>query len=529
MFAIPRRVQIFILFFCCLIIFTIGLGSEEIIGFDSRFYLFALEMQSNGLSWFPTTYHHPYPDYLGTSTAFIYLFSKIFGDLNKWIAVLPTALFASLTLVFTYLIGELHHKRWGLFAVFFALMTVTFLQSARSISLDMAVTFVTTASFYLVHSAAMKNKKVHGVVLFFLLFVGFIFRGPIGLVIPAGVVCIYYLLDKSIKKMILFGVFALFLLILCFCALLLFAYQTGGMVFLHDVLRMEVLGRMNDAFLPRYFYFTNSLSNYALSFPLMWLVMGGVFYYAVTSKQYSEDIRCLIKLFGWIMVILIGMSLPGDKKTRYILPMVPAAALSVAYLFVAPQQQRYFIFLRHWLKNIFYVAPFLFLVLLFVVFAYARQQAIHLEIPYFSVALSLMVLQFMNFYGRSRHDAWIFGMATLGFILMYIQLVEPIEIMIDKSRTFVIQVEAWRAQHHAKLVFYKEKPDGLPIKYLINMPQQEQPLFIDDQEEIQKMAGAFVFVTSEAYFHALSANTMKQVTLIAKNKLGHEPVVVFVK
>ncbi|HLB57816.1 MAG TPA: hypothetical protein VJL60_03275, partial [Gammaproteobacteria bacterium] len=64
-----RYFEAVVIFFLGLIIFTIGLSHQEVITFEARFYLFALEMWRHGLSFFPTTYEQPYPDYPVTSTA----------------------------------------------------------------------------------------------------------------------------------------------------------------------------------------------------------------------------------------------------------------------------------------------------------------------------------------------------------------------------------------------------------------------------------------------------------------------------
>src|SRR3990167_7901559 len=103
-------------------------SSQEIIGFDSRFYLFALEMWRHGPNWFPTTYHKAYADYPVTSTFLIYIAAHLIGHLNKLTAVLPTAFAVSAMLSITYLIGALHEKRLGWYAVFLSLMTFTLLK-----------------------------------------------------------------------------------------------------------------------------------------------------------------------------------------------------------------------------------------------------------------------------------------------------------------------------------------------------------------------------------------------------------------
>jgi len=87
------------IFIVSLFLFTWGVNSQEIISFDSRFYLFALEMWRHGISWFPTTYLEPYPDYTVASTVLIYGAASLFGGLTKFTAVLPSAIAAAITVV----------------------------------------------------------------------------------------------------------------------------------------------------------------------------------------------------------------------------------------------------------------------------------------------------------------------------------------------------------------------------------------------------------------------------------------------
>ena len=47
----------------------------------------------------------------------------------------------------------------------------------------------------------------------------------------------------------------------------------------------------------------------------------------------GKDRDLLKKCLGWAFVVLIGLSLPADKKIRYILPVAPALALICGYLF----------------------------------------------------------------------------------------------------------------------------------------------------------------------------------------------------
>ncbi|RDI48671.1 hypothetical protein AQULUS_17130 [Aquicella lusitana] len=526
------------IFFLSLVFFTWGLSAQEIIGFESRFYLFALEMWRYGPTWFPTTYQQPYPDYPVTSTFLIYLFACLFGDMNKLVAVLPSALAASLTLVMTFCTGTLHSIRWGWYAVFFLLLTLAFLKSARTIALDMYPALVTVCCFYLVYSADKANKPARAKWIYPLLVLGFLFRGPIGLVMPTGVICVYYLLKLNFKKCFVSGLIALVLLLICTGTLLALAYHVGGEAFLRDVLRMQVLGRIDNSYLPVYFYFVDGMGNYALSFPLAALVTGGMVYIFLYRRRSLPDAGFLLKLVGWMLVILIGMSIPGDKKTRYILPMAPAIALIAAYPFAVLTREKYFSLLRSIILRIFLYFPALLMLATEAVFFYANNRHLDFGIAYLPVVTLLIAMQLLNFLVVFRYinreaclTTWMIMTAALGFVMTYIGVMEKIELSLNQSRHFVAAVEEQRIQNRSRLVFYKEKPDGWPIKYLTQMPHAlprgEQPVFIDDPQSLLEFTSPAFFVTRVAYFNALPTEIVSRFEIVAHDSMGHVQVVVF--
>ncbi len=460
--TLTKTLEPIIIFCVGAIVFTVGLSHQEIIGFESRFYLFALEMWRHGPSWFPTTYQQPYPDYPVTATFLIYLTAHMLGGLNKLAAVLPSALAAAMTLSVTYLIGALHNRRWGFYAVLFLLFTNTFLSEARTISLDQYTTLITVLCFYLVY-----QKRSLWFVLP-LLVLGFAFRGPIGLVIPTGVLCVYYLLEKDVKKLLFIGCASVFLLGICSAILFMLAYHVGGMAFVQDVVRMEIVGRIHDIDVPPYyFYFVESIGAYAITFPLGILIFLGLGS-QLFKKNLPVDLQFMQKLLGWVLVILIGLSIPADKKIRYILPMAPALALFCAYLFMAIQEKKYFFYLR----RIFYIV-------------------------------------------------------TLTFVLIFLLVVEPINIKLNRTRDFVEQIEKLRHSRHAQLVFYQESADGLPIKYVVNMQHEEKPIFIQNPKELLRSKQPAFFITRTEYFLQIPKSISGKFHEVQRGKLGHMDVVVF--
>jgi 4-amino-4-deoxy-L-arabinose transferase-like glycosyltransferase len=518
------------LFAISLCLFTIGLSHSEVVGFESRFYLFAREMFESGPTWFPTVYHNPYPDYPATSTFLIYLIAKFVGHLNKLIAVMPSAIAASITVIMTYSIGAKHSKRFGFYSIVFLFGTIAFLKTARSIEIDMYCAMFTAISFYLIYSANQQKKSLPIFPILLCLFLSFAIRGPIGLVVPAGVICTYYLINFKYKNFFIIGFFSSVLLVICTLLLLFLAYQTGGKIFVSDVLRMQILGRIDNVYQPIYFYFTNGLSNYALSLPTSFLVSFGVFYSIYKKKNASDDEKLISKFLVWMLIVMLGLSIPGDKKIRYILPMVPAASLISAYIFIS--DQNYFQFFRRVFLRISLVLPAIFFILCGYFFYYLKKNNWNMDLPITTILISLVLLQVMAIFIFLKKDSRHFMVFTIGifsFVLIEIMIIEPVLIHLDKAKDFVEQTEIYRKTHQAKLVFYKEKPDGLPIKYLINMEKIDRPIFLEQISDLIAFKNEAIFITSEDYFLALSKTDVNQFIVIRRDKLGHNPVVVFVK
>lgn len=526
----PNIIFIPSIFVVALFIFTIGLTQQEIIGFEARFYLFAQEMLRAGVGFFPTTYGEPYPDYTAASTILIYLCAKIFGGLDKFTAVLPSAITAALTVTITYCIGALNNKRYGFHAALLLLLTFAFFKSARTLTLDVYPALITVICFYLVYAADLHPKRAHNKHwIYFFLLLGFIFRGPIGLVIPTGVILSYFLLDGRWKKALTIGINAFLLLILCTSVLLAMAYATHGKTFMQAVLHMQILGRINNVYRPIYFYFTDSFITYAMTYLLAWLVLLGV----ILRREFDK--QNLLKLFGFLFIILIGMSIPGDKKPRYILPIAPALALIAATLFEKFQSsQRYELLLQKILRWIFFLIPAIFFVLLEIVYVCDSKRAFIFNIPYRELFLFLFIMQGIHFgsiyfHWRALNKQLNFLLitVTITFCVVYLAGIERINLYAERGRELIVAVEKQRLAAHAQLIFYKEQRDGFPIKYLIDIPQPTQALFMNDAQQLQQLNEPAFIVTREKNFMTLPPEIKNKFTIIANDKISHARVVIF--
>ena len=328
--ALCSRNETKCLWFLTLFAFLFGVWNQPFINFETRFAVFAQEMLRHGLTLFPTTYGQPYPDYPVTSTVLIWLASLPFGHVTKFSAVLPTALASSTIVVLTYKLFAQYSKQWGVLAVGFELLTATFLAESRSISMDQIVSAITVSSFYLTHKSYRNGLPLPTRNLVLLLVAGFLVRGPIGVVLPAGVVLSHLLMTSERRVVVAFSVWSSATLILCGTTLWGLAAFIYGSEFASEVIRMQVVGRFAETIpLPRYYYFTSSFGNYALSYPIAVIVAASAFFAKLKKAAFidgNDRTSIALLLVAWIAIVLVGLTIPETKKVRYILPAVPALA-----------------------------------------------------------------------------------------------------------------------------------------------------------------------------------------------------------
>lgn len=493
------------------ILFTVGFWDQQFIGFETRFGVFAKEMLRHGPGFFPTTYGAPYPDYPATSTFFIYLLSLPFGEVNKLTAIIPTALFSSLTIALTYHFFKRFSLHWAYMTILLEISTITFLAEARSISLDQMVSFVTMASFYIAYMAAFENKQGYVRWLPLLFVIGFIIRGPLGLVIPCGIVCSVYWVNKDYLKAVKFGIASLALLIGLWSVLLYLANVSGGDQFVDDVIRMQVSGRIAaDKNATTFYYFTNSIGNYAPIFPFFCIV---ALYIIANLKAFRlrNDFRLLYILIAWVLVIIVGLSIPQFKKARYILPMVPAMAALAAYPFYNSQDRALEI-LKYIFQTLLMLVPGCMYAVCLIASVYVKKHDIKLNINFMLILTILAFIQitalilFSSLSKQKSREISAMGLAALSIWLTNYMLIEPAELVYHDASTFVSHLEKVRADAPAPLVFYKVSKDSDAINYLANVDHDLDITFINDPLKLKELKQPYYLISEDKNIASLNCN-----------------------
>ncbi|MBF6031008.1 glycosyltransferase family 39 protein [Pseudomonas sp. P115] len=506
-----------------LLLFIAGNWHQAIIGFDSRFVVFAQEMLRHGPSFFPTTYGQPYADYLATSTLLTWLVSLPLGQVTSFTAWLPTAIASACIVTLVYRLTAPHSSRWGLLSVAMLLLSSTFVSETRAVSLDQMLAAVALAVFYLgyAHDHFGASKRLHW--LYALLIIGFAIRGPIGLVIPTGVLCSYYLINRQWRPLFGFGLVALALLVACVGVLLLLAKLSGGEAFMQDVIRMQFLGRMDgsEGSSGVLYYFTSSLGNYAFAYPVALLVLLAVA--AGGRRQPDPALQLVLYCAAAGLLVMLGLSVPQAKKARYVLAMLPMAAIIAAYPFQVAHG-RLFAWLRGLMLGIWVLLPALLAVALLVVRRRYAERLDHLELI-FAVLATLQVVALLAVLKPRMRPVGPAITAVLALWATYIMVVEPLQRSLYDTRTFSLAAKAMIQQDPAPVVLHGLGKDAKAIKFMVSYDCDRVPLFTQRPADLNRIPTPAWLVMSAEDFATLQDPRFRAITPALRGEFDMNPYV----
>ncbi|MDB5984465.1 MAG: putative rane protein [Pseudomonas sp.] len=506
-----------------LLLFIIGNYQQAAIGFDSRFVLFAEEMLRHGPGFFPTTYGQPYPDYSAFSTFFVYLFSLPFGRVISLTAWLPTAIASAVLVVLIYRLVAPQSRLWALLSVAMLLLSNTFITETRAVSLDQMLATVAFAVFYLGYAADHFGARRRMGWILALLVLGFAIRGPIGLVVPTGVLCSYYVLNGQWRRMFIFGLQATLLLVASIGLLLLLAKISGGTDFLNEVVRMQFTSRMDgsEGKSSLFYYFTSSVGNYALAYPMAILVLAAI---VLSGRQQRGPALQLVLLCAAAgLIVMIGLSVPQAKKARYMLPMIPMAAIIAAYPFQV-LEGRVFAWLRGLAQGIWLLLPSLLIAGLLAARHRFPEQLTSIGLILGVLALLQVIAVALLFKAQWRAV----GLATCGVLAVwssYILVFEPVERAAYDTRTFSLAAYDLIRQNPAPLVMYGLTKDGKAIKFMVNIPEDLRPSFTESPDYLLAMKGPAYVMMAKSDQATLQGTPLAQLPAVLSGSFDHSDYV----
>lgn len=267
----------------------------------------------------------------------ILLSYKLFG-VNEFAVRFPGALAALGVLLFSYGAARLlFGSRAAWIAAVIAATTPRIFILVRRLPIDILLLFFLTGTlFFLVR--AIHRREIHCWVLAYLFAsLGFLTKGPIALVIPAGTCLVWKLLSRRLKISEMHPLMGILIFIVIALPWYVLIYRIHGWTyispfFLRDNLArfaVESMGPARGAF----YYFAAFAADF---FPWSLLFLFALF--LLWKKR--KAIQPLKKLsFGfplvWCFLIFLIFSLSKNKQEYYIAPMYPAAAVVLSGMAVA--------------------------------------------------------------------------------------------------------------------------------------------------------------------------------------------------
>ena len=257
------------------------------------------------------------------------LISKLTGDVNELTVRFPSALFATLGALLTYIAGaRLWDERTGRLAAFVLATNSQWWRAGTQAQVDMTLAFFITATlllFYYMYQEG-KHSRLYSIALAFLLACATLAKGPLGLLVPLLTLLLFLWVRRDfafLKKLHLVSGAAVFIAVAgSWYGLAL--WQGGPAFFMRQILE-ENIGTARGVwghyqpfyyFVPVFFYNLAPWSFFSLSI---------AFFISRRRRTLSED-RLLFPLV-WFIAVFSFFTIALGKRAVYILPLYPAFAI----------------------------------------------------------------------------------------------------------------------------------------------------------------------------------------------------------
>jgi 4-amino-4-deoxy-L-arabinose transferase-like glycosyltransferase len=328
--------RVYLLLFAVIIVFYFyGLGKLPLLGPDEpRYAQVAREMFLNRDLITPTLGGHTWFEKPALLYWMIVGSFKVFG-VSEWSARLGPAVCGLLTIVAVWCIDR--EEGFAFRAVVVSASCLGLIVFSRAASFDVVITMTSTwaLAFFLLHELpSTKNKRL--LLPGFYMFVGLslLAKGLVGIVIPFGVVGLYYLLRRTLpqRPVWLSLIWGLPLALLVAAIWYGPVIARNGWTFIDEFFVQHHFARFvsNKYHHPQPVYFYPVI---ILMLALPWTVH--LIVALVKARKWEwrgADSVSIVRIFSlaWLLLPIVFFSFSGSKLPGYILPALPAVALLVA-------------------------------------------------------------------------------------------------------------------------------------------------------------------------------------------------------
>ncbi len=335
-----RWASLFLVFFSFVLL--VGISTRDLWNPDEpRFAQVAREMIQTENYTVPhlngEIYTDKPPAYVWVTVAASKLFFK--GETNAFTARIPSAIAAVLALLILIHLGkEMFDLKTGLIAMLILATTYRFWWQASWGQLDMLLAFFILSSlalFWTVYTSKPKYSDDKEACLWFVFYLtlagGFLTKGPIGILIPCGIIFFFLLWQRQLSFLLKMWIpLGLLILVSTIGVWVWLAYEQAGSEYLYQHFIVHNFFRYiapSGHIRPFYYYFIN--------FPVD--AMPWIFFLPLAIIQLRRAKEKLTPshkfLIVWFSLVFIFFTLSDSKRSLYLLPLFPAFALFLSQYF----------------------------------------------------------------------------------------------------------------------------------------------------------------------------------------------------
>ena len=221
-------------------------------------------------------------------------------------------------------------------------------------------------------------------------------------------------------------------------------------------------------------------------------------------KQSGPSLQLVKYCVAAALVVMIGLSIPQAKKARYLLPMLPMAAIIAAYPFQV-MSGRVFGVLRGFIQGLFLILPGLLIIGLIVAGKRFGEQLPPLTATFVILAVLQALALGLLFKARWRTQG-LAACAVLALWSSYITVFEPAERTLYDTRTFTLKALQLIDQAPAPVVLHGMGKDAKAIKFMVNLDRDLLPLFTQSPAELTALRAPAWIVMDRKDYEALQGS-----------------------
>lgn len=257
------------------------------------------------------------------------------GDVNEFTARLPAALCAMGTVMATFLLGrKLFNARVAFMGALILATCLLFMVYGRSVRLDTTFTFFISSALLAFYSGYTSDRKTFYFLSFwFLTALAVLTKGLFALFLVVSPITLYLFWNNDLKILIerrfLFGGSA-FVLTITAWLLPVYVWDEGGYIRQFVLVNSGLSYALPLAESKHHHSVLRYVVGYFFYGIMPWSIFLIVFSYRFFSKRLWRENRQLLFPAAWLSVMFLIFFLMGQKRSTYLLPLYPPAALLIA-------------------------------------------------------------------------------------------------------------------------------------------------------------------------------------------------------